>query len=333
MTPIHKVIYEKNKKIKPVWLMRQAGRYLPEFRKLRKLNPDFINLCLNKKKVKDITLQPLKRFKLDAAIVFSDILMVPYGLNQSVNFKKNYGPILGDIELNDLSKISHKNFVLKLNPVYESLKTLKKNKLLVNKDLIGFVGGPWTILVYMLNKKSPKKNLNKFFKDKKLVKDLLEIITHFLCVHIKHQIKSGATVIQVFDSWAGLVKYRDLEENIYNPTKKIVNFVKSLKVPTICFPRNIDNYKEFTEEVKPDVISIDYKVDPTRIIKNIGIPVQGGLDPKILLTNRKNIKSKTLRYLDIFKNHPYIFNLGHGVLPQTNPDMVEYLTNLVKNFR
>ena len=333
MTPIHKVIYEKDKKIKPVWLMRQAGRYLPEFRKLRKLNPDFINLCLNKKKVKDITLQPLKRFKLDAAIVFSDILMVPYGLNQSVYFKKNYGPILGDIEPNDISKISHKNFTLKLNPVYESLKTLKKNKLLVNKDLIGFVGGPWTTLVYMLNKKSPKRNLNEFFKDKKLVKDLLEIITHFLCVHIKHQIKSGATVIQVFDSWAGLVKYRDLEKNIYNPTKKIVNFVKSLKVPTICFPRNIDNYKEFTDEVKPDVISIDYKVDPTRIIKNIRIPVQGGLDPRILLTNRKNIELKTVRYLDIFKNHPYIFNLGHGVLPQTNPDMVEYLINLVKNFR
>ena len=333
MTPIHKVIYKKDKKIKPVWLMRQAGRYLPEFRKLRKLNPDFIDLCLNKKKVKDITLQPLKRFKLDAAIVFSDILMVPYGLNQSVNFKKNYGPILGDIEPNDLSKISHKNFTLKLNPVYESLKTLKKNKMLFNKDLIGFVGGPWTILVYMLNKKSPKRNLNEFFKDKKLVKDLLEIITHFLCVHIKHQIKSGATVIQVFDSWAGLVKYRDLEKNIYNPTKKIVNFVKSLKVPTICFPRNIDNYKEFTEEVKPDVISIDYKVDPTRIIKNIRIPVQGGLDPRILLTNRKNIELKTVRYLDIFKNHPYIFNLGHGVLPQTNPDMVEYLINLVKNFR
>jgi len=333
MTPIHKVIYKKDKKIKPVWLMRQAGRYLPEFRKLRKLNPDFIDLCLNKKKVKDITLQPLKRFKLDAAIVFSDILMVPYGLNQSVNFKKNYGPILGDIEPNDLSKISHKNFTLKLNPVYESLKTLKKNKMLFNKDLIGFVGGPWTILVYMLNKKSPKRNLNEFFKDKKLVKDLLEIITHFLCVHIKHQIKSGATVIQVFDSWAGLVKYRDLEKNIYNPTKKIVNFVKSLKVPTICFPRNIDNYKEFTDEVKPDVISIDYKVDPTRIIKNIRIPVQGGLDPRILLTNRKNIELKTVRYLDIFKNHPYIFNLGHGVLPQTNPDMVEYLINLVKNFR
>ena len=170
-------------------------------------------------------------------------------------------------------------------------------------------------------------------RDKKLTSDLLEIIIDFLCTHIKNQVKSGASVIQIFDSWAGLVKNRDLERDIYNPTKKIVKFIRSLKTPTICFPRNIDNYKEFTDETKPDVINIDYKVDPIKIINNIKIPVQGGLDPKVLLTNRKNIKTKAQRYLDIFENHPYIFNLGHGVLPQTNPDMVEYLINFVKNVK
>ncbi len=333
MTPIQKVIYKKDKKIKPIWLMRQAGRYLPEFRKIRKINTNFIDLCLNKKKVKEITLQPLQRFNLDAAIIFSDILMVPYGLEQDVNFKKNYGPVLGELKLKNLYKASYRDFTKKLNPVYESLKTTKKDKLLKNKDLIGFVGGPWTILVYMLNKRSPKKKLNELIKDKKLTSDLLEIITDFLCTHIKNQVKSGASVIQIFDSWAGLVKKRDLERNIYNPTKKIVKFIRSLKTPTICFPRNIDNYKEFTDETKPDVINIDYKVDPIKIINNIKIPVQGGLDPKVLLTNRKNIKTKAQRYLDIFENHPYIFNLGHGVLPQTNPDMVEYLINFVKNVK
>ena len=333
MTPIQKVIYKKDKKIKPIWLMRQAGRYLPEFRKIRKINTNFIDLCLNKKKVKEITLQPLLRFDLDAAIIFSDILMVPYGLDQDVNFKKNYGPVLGELKLQNLYKVSYRDFTNKLNPVYESLKTTKKDKLLKNKDLIGFVGGPWTILVYMLNKRSPKKKLNELIKDKKLTSDLLEIITDFLCTHIKNQVKSGASVIQIFDSWAGLVKNKDLERNIYNPTKKVVKFIRSLKTPTICFPRNIDNYKEFIDETKPDVINIDYKVDPIKIINNIKIPVQGGLDPKILLTNRKNIKSKVQRYLDIFQNHPYIFNLGHGVLPQTNPDMVEYLINFVKNVK
>ena len=142
----------------PVWFLRQAGRHIPEYFEIRKKEKNFIDFCLNENLIIQSTKLPLKYYDLDAAIVFSDILMVPYGLNQSVNFKKNYGPILGDIEPNDLSKISHKNFTLKLNPVYESLKTLKKNKLLFNKDLIGFVGGPWTILVYMLNKKSPKRN-------------------------------------------------------------------------------------------------------------------------------------------------------------------------------
>ena len=159
MTPIQKVIYKKDKKIKPIWLMRQAGRYLPEFRKIRKINTNFIDLCLNKKKVKEITLQPLQRFDLDAAIIFSDILMVPYGLEQDVNFKKNYGPVLGELKLQNLYKASYRDFTNKLNPVYESLKTTKKDKLLKNKDLIGFVGGPWTILVYMLNKRSPKKKI------------------------------------------------------------------------------------------------------------------------------------------------------------------------------
>ena len=333
MTPIQKVIYKKDREIRPVWLMRQAGRYLPEFRKIRKINTNFIDLCLNKKKVKEITLQPLKRFDLDAAIIFSDILMVPYGLDQNVNFKKNFGPILGDLKLQNLHKVSYRDFTNKLNPVYESLKTTKKDKLLKNKDLIGFVGGPWTILVYMLNKRSPKEKLNKLVRDKKLTSDLLEIITDFLCVHIKNQVISGASVIQIFDSWAGLVKNRDLERDIYNPTKKVVKFIRSLKIPTICFPRNIDNYREFTDETKPDVINIDYKVDPIKIINSIKIPVQGGLDPKILLTNKKKVKIEAQRYLDIFKNHPYIFNLGHGVLPQTNPDMVEYLINLVKNVK
>ena len=116
-------------------------------------------------------------------------------------------------------------------------------------------------------------------------------------------------------------------------SKKVINFIHTLKIPAICFPRNIDDYKEFVDTIKPDVVNIDYRVNPVKIVNNIKIPIQGGLDPKILLTNRKNIKSKVQRYLDIFQNHPYIFNLGHGVLPQTNPDMVEYLINTVKSFK
>ena len=161
MTPIQSCILNRNTKTKPVWIMRQAGRYLPEFRKIRKNNKDFIKLCLNKKIIPTITLQPLKRFDLDAAIIFSDILMIPYGLGQNVKFTKKLGPELGDFKIDELSNTSKINFTKILKPIYSSLQNVSKNKLLKNKDLIGFVGSPWTLLVYMLNKSSPKKNLKK----------------------------------------------------------------------------------------------------------------------------------------------------------------------------
>ena len=171
MTPLRKVINKKDSSIKPIWLMRQAGRYLPEFRKIRKQNLNFVKLCLNTNKVKEITLQPIKRYDLDAAIIFSDILMVPFGLGQTVEFKKNFGPYLGSISLRDIKNYDFKLFRKNLEPVYKSINKVKKDKILINKDLIGFVGGPWTILVYMLNKSSPKEKLEKVFSDKMLIKE------------------------------------------------------------------------------------------------------------------------------------------------------------------
>ena len=165
MSLIEKVINEKSTSQKPIWLMRQAGRYLPEFRKIRKENPDFIRLCLDEALVPKITLQPLERFNIDAAIIFSDILMLPYGIGQKVEFKKNFGPLLGKLEDVNFSKIDEDKFSYKLLPVYNSIKKVSQNLLIQNKSLIGFVGAPWTILVYMLNKQSPKKNLdNKIFR-------------------------------------------------------------------------------------------------------------------------------------------------------------------------
>ena len=329
---LREVIKKKNKLIKPIWLMRQAGRYLPEFRQIRKKNLDFIKLCLDKKKVKQITLQPIRRYDLDAAIIFSDILMVPYGLGQKVSFKKNFGPQLGSINLNDIKNQSEKKFKNKLEPVYKSMSIIKKDKIIKNKDLIGFVGGPWTILVYMLNKTSPKRSLKKILSDKPLIIDLIKYLNHFIELHIYKQIKSGANVIQIFDSWAGLVKEKNLQDFIYEPTKKLVKFTRSMNTPCICFPRNIKNYYDYTQIINPDVISIDYNVDPQKISKKIKIPIQGGMDPKVLLTNKKSLEKTTNYYLDIFKNHPYIFNLGHGVLPQTDPNMVEYLIKIVRKF-
>ncbi len=333
MTPISEVIINKKTDINPVWIMRQAGRYLPEFRQVRKENTDFVKLCLNENLSSKITLQPLKRFKLDAAIIFSDILMVPYGLNQKVEFKKNFGPILGELDLKLVSKIDEIDFVEKVYPIYKAIKLVSNNELVKNKSTIGFVGAPWTLLVYMLNKQSPKLKLkNDFFKDDFLINRILVILEKFLKVHIKNQIESGAQIIQIFDSWAGLLDESDLPNYVYIPTYNLVNYVKSLNVPVICFPRGIKNYKDYCEVVRPDVICIDYEVDPIKISKEIKIPVQGGLDPKVLLTDKNNIKKEANRYLEIFKDHPYIFNLGHGVLPETNPDMMDHLINIVKDY-
>ena len=333
MSPILDCIKNKNTTTKPIWLMRQAGRYLPEFREIRSKNPDFIKLCLNTNLAQEITLQPLKRFKFDAAIIFSDILMLPYGLDQDVKFKKNFGPMLGDLNIKNLNKVSDVEFSNKLKPVYETLKKISKNKLIKEKDLIGFVGAPWTILVYMMNKQSPKKNLSKdFLKDKFIIDQLVLIIEKFLKIHIYNQIQNGATIIQIFDSWAGLLEEKELNKYIYKPTLRIVNYVKSLNVPVICFPRGIKNYRKYCEVVNPDAINIDYEVDPKKIKEEINITIQGGLDPKILLTDQENLKKQALKYLDIFKEHPYIFNLGHGVLPETDPNMIGYLVNLVKDY-
>jgi uroporphyrinogen decarboxylase len=336
MTPLHEVIINKKTQINPIWIMRQAGRYLPEFREIRKLNPNFIKLCLNENLSSEITLQPLKRFDLDAAIIFSDILMLPYGLNQKVEFEKGFGPKLGEINIDEMSKLDEIDFVQKIYPVYKAIRKVSSDSIVKNnnKNTIGFVGAPWTLLVYIINQQSPKKSLREnFFKNEFLINRILLILEKFLKIHIKNQIDNGANVIQIFDSWAGLLKEKDLPNYIYSPTLNLVNYVKSLNTPVICFPREIKNYKEFCEIVKPDAIGIDYNVDPRKILSDIKIPIQGGLDPKILLTDKERLKKEATKYLDIFKDHPYIFNLGHGVLPETDPNMFEYLVNIVKDYR
>ena len=329
---LRECIKDKKTSYTPIWFMRQAGRYLPEFRKIRKENQDFIKLCLNPDLVNEITLQPLKRFDIDAAIIFSDILMIPYGLGQNVEFKKGIGPILGDINLDKIINIDKISFIKKLSPIYQGIEKVKSN--LKDKNLIGFAGAPWTLLLYMLNKKSPKNDFdfNKINKDKFIVNKLLKKIEEMICAHVDMQIKAGADIIQLFDSWAGLLPKKDLPNYCYIPTLKIVNHIKSKNIPVICFPKGIgENYIDFCSAVKPDCISIDYEIEPQRIKEKLnGIPVQGGLDPKILLGDNAGVKKNTEKYLNIFQDYPYIFNLGHGVLPEIKPETIEYIIQIVR---
>tara|TARA_Y100000590_G_scaffold394815_1_gene474268 strand:- start:864 stop:1874 length:1011 start_codon:yes stop_codon:yes gene_type:complete len=330
---ISNCILNKDFNYKPIWFMRQAGRYLPEFRDIRKNNQDFVKLCLNPELVSEITLQPLKRFDLDAAIIFSDILMIPYGLGQKLEFKKDYGPVLDDINFKEIINTDEKNFLQKLLPIYKSIEKVKKK--IKNQALIGFVGAPWTLLLYMINKKSPKKDFdfNLINKDKYLKNILIKKIEKFICLHVDKQIEAGANIIQIFDSWAGLLPEKELSNLCYIPTLNIVNHIKSKKIPVICFPKGIGkNYVDFCSVVKPDCISIDYEVDPNWIKNKLNnIPIQGGPDPKILLSDEKKIKKNIESYLDIFSDYPYIFNLGHGVLPDTKPDTIDYIIKIVRN--
>ena len=330
---LYNCIENKNTNCIPIWFMRQAGRYLPEFREIRKKNPNFINLCLNTKLIKDITLQPLNRFNLDAAIIFSDILMIPYGLGQKVKFKKGFGPILGDINIDNIINKNPVDFIQELLPIYKGIEKVKKE--IKEKSLIGFSGAPWTVLLYMLNKESPKNNFNfnKINKNKNLIGKLLKKLVEIICLHVEKQIEAGANIIQIFDSWAGLLPKKELPNYCYIPTLKVVEHIKSLKVPVICFPKGIgENYVEFCSTVKPSCISIDYEVDAKWIKEKVnGTPIQGGLDPKILLTDKEKIKKSTEKYLNIFSDYPYIFNLGHGVMPETKPETIEYITQIVRN--
>ena len=332
MNKLTECIIKKNVSIKPIWFMRQAGRYLPEFRKIRSENKDFIKLCLNPDLVTEITLQPVNRFKLDAAIIFSDILIIPYGLNQKVEFKKGHGPILGKINLDKIINFKENDFIDRVSPVYSGIKKTKKK--LKNANLIGFAGAPWTLLVYMINKESPKKNFNikSFFKEEEKIEKLMYKIEDYIYLHLKKQIDSGADIVQIFDSWAGLLPDDKIKKFCFDPTKRIVEKLKKLGKPIICFPRGINKkYEEFCKIVRPDCISIDYDIDPSWILKKAGgIPIQGGLDPKILLGSIEDLQKNIMKYISTFSNYPYIFNLGHGVLPETKPETIDLIVKFIR---
>jgi len=331
-----KKILTREKNCKSVWFMRQAGRYLPEFRKLRSINKNFIELCLNSKLSSEITLQPIKRFDLDSAIIFSDILMVPFALGQKVEFIKGVGPILDDFNMENFLDNNKISFTKKLQPVYKAIEKTRK-KLDKEKSLIAFIGAPWTLLIYMLGLKKNKNEINieKLKLEQLNINKILEKLNEFLCLHIKNQVDAGAEVIQIFDSWAGLIPLKNLSDYCYTPNLKIVEFCKNNKIPVICFPKGIgENYKKFNNIVMPDGINLDYEIDPAWSKKNLkNVVLQGGLDPKILLLSDVEIKKNAMKYLSIFKNVPYIFNLGHGLLPETDPEKVGKLIKLYREYK
>lgn len=327
------LLNKKNGKL--IWFMRQAGRYLPEFRRIRSKNPDFIKLCLDSELSSEITLQPIKRFNLDSAIIFSDILMVPYALGQNVSFNKDEGPELSDYQFASFMNMSEKKFSEKLSPVYKAIEITRK-KLAKEKSLISFIGAPWTLLVYILKIKKNKDEINlKILEDNKLkIEEILHKLISYLCLHIKNQINAGSDVIQIFDSWAGLIPDKSIKGLCYLPNSKIVDFCRENKIPTICFPKGVgEKYKEFNELVKPNGINLDQFIDPLWAKNNLkDVVIQGGLSPNVFFKSDKEMISEATKYIKTFKGIPYVFNLGHGLLPETDPDKVERLVNFYRSY-
>ena len=334
MSSLNKILLNKIN-CKSIWWMRQAGRYLPEFQKIRSENQNFIKLCLNSELSSEITLQPIKRFDLDSAIIFSDILMVPYALGQDVIFTKNFGPKLSDFDLSKFLKNEKNDFSNKLSPIYKAID-ITRRKLIKSKSLISFIGAPWSLIVYMLNVKESKKEINfeKLQDKKKYLNQIIETLIYFLCIHIKNQINAGADVIQIFDSWAGLIPEENLNDYCYTPNLKISNFCKKQKIPVICFPKGIkENYEDFNKIVKSDGINLDPEINPVWAREKLkNVVIQGGLNPNILLKADEDITKAATKYIQTFKDIPYVFNLGHGLLPETDPDKVQKLIKFYRNF-
>ena len=336
MSTIKNILVNKDSSCQSIWFMRQAGRYLPEFKKIRLKNKNFINLCLNSELSSEITLQPIKRYNLDSAIIFSDILLIPYALGQNVKFIKDKGPILSEFNINEFLKNNRENFSSKLKPIYQAIKKTRRN-LKKEKSLISFIGAPWTLLVYMFGLKKNKNEINllKFKNKKNELNKIMDSLIKYSCLHIENQIEAGADLVQIFDSWAGLLPDNDLENYCYKANLEIVNFCKKRKIPVICFPKGIKkNYLNFQNIVKPDGLNLDYDIDPLWAKKNLTkVVLQGGMHPKTLLRSEKEIYKEAKKYLDIFNDVPYIFNLGHGIVPETDPDNLDKLIKFVREYK
>ncbi len=338
--PILLSFKKKNTNI-PIWIMRQAGRYLPEYMEIRQKYKSFLDLCYKVKDASKITLQPLNRFyNLDAAIIFSDILVIPDLLGWKVDFIKNKGPILEQFSRKeDIKKLSSK-FSSKIDNIYEMIALTKKT-LPEEKTLIGFTGSAWSIAHYMLKGSSDDKKflLSRIFSvnQRNLLGTLIDILVEKIIEFLLNQIKSGVETIQIFESWGWVLGREEFQEFVINPTKKIVYNIKKVypQIPIICFPKFAGFYYEkYLEEVNPDGLGVDYSV-PVSIMKKWQnkLLVQGNLDPIILFSKQNIIERKIREILDIMDIKGFIFNLGDGILPNTPLKNVEFLINYVKNFK
>lgn len=317
----------------PFWFMRQAGRYLPEYREIRKKTGTFIDLCLNPQSAKDVTLQPIIRYNTDAAILFSDILIIPYGLGMDVRFEEGKGPILGAISnSNDLSALSLTKNWTRIEATYETV-SLVKTELPDTTSLIGFAGSPWTVATYMVEGQSSKdyaKVKGWAYRDPNGFSRLIELLIEATVKHLSKQILAGADVVKLFDSWSGVLSPVQFKKWVIGPTKKICQRLKKKHphIMIIGFPKGAGvGYKDYVEQTGIDAVSIDTSISTSWAAQELQtiMPIQGNLDPISLLEGGSQMIEQAGLIFEDLKNGPFIFNLGHGILPSTPVENVAEL--------
>jgi uroporphyrinogen decarboxylase len=327
----------------PIWLMRQAGRYLPEYRQTRSKAGSFLDLVYNSDLACEVTMQPIRRYQFDAAILFADILVIPQALGQKLWFEENKGPCLTPIENKaDFKKLSLNDLNKTLSPIYETIKKIRQE---LQKEgfeqtaLIGFAGAPWTIACYMIEGGS-SKNFEKVrtlaYEQPEFFSELIELITQATIFYLEKQIEAGAEIVQIFDSWAGVLEETQFYKWCIEPTKKIVKALAmtNANVPVIGFPKGAGAlYKPYVQQTAIQGVGVDYQL-PLAYIREELQPictVQGNLDPLCLVAGGENQDIAIDRIVDMLSSGPFIFNLGHGIVKQTPPEHVERLVQKIRN--
>jgi uroporphyrinogen decarboxylase len=323
--------------VPPLWLMRQAGRYLPEYRKLRETAGDFLTLCYTPDFATEVTLQPVRRFGLDAAILFSDILVVPHGLGMSLAFREGEGPVLEPLRsASELARLEPARLLDRLAPVYEAVRRVKRD-LPAEAALIGFAGAPWTLATYMVEGGSSRefrRVKDWAYREPGSFVTLIERLTEATIAHLGAQIEAGAEAVQLFDSWAGVLPEAPFRAFVIEPTRRIVAALKARfpEVPLIGFPRGAGLlYPDYVATTGVAAVALDQHV-PLSAAQAMQrqCPVQGNLDPLLLVLGGAAMDEAARTILAALRQGPFIFNLGHGIVPETPPAHVARLVELVR---
>jgi len=322
----------------PFWFMRQAGRYLPEYRKLRKTAGGFLDMCYNPDFATEVTLQPLRRFDMDGAILFSDILVTPHALGQDVSFVPNKGPVLEPIKRANDVIFNEDQFHTHLSPVYKTLDNLSK-ELQADKTLIGFAGAPFTVATYMIEGGSSKdfgKIKSWMYRDESEFQNLIDTLVQSTSSYLIKQIDHGADVIQIFDSWASALTPAHFDRFVIAPTKQIIANIRKHHpdTPIIGFPKGVGSkYVRYIEQTGVSAVSFDHSLglDFVKAELQSKVPVQGGLDNAALLAGGTSMLNEATRIVETLKSAPFVFNLGHGVIKETPPEHVAELSEYLKS--